>query len=368
AMGARLLRCSEAGLPQKERWFYRLASEVPKLARWGVRVIYVSGALESDADKTKSDWLAGSICFGSVCAPWRLEVSPCMGGEEGLKHLCEVAHRQGMKIVLWSTPAHLSNSSPLLRQHPEWLAWKADGTPEHFGYKDITGVSLRRGYFDYAMRQYEKIHRATGFDGLWQDSFLTFGILTDFSEAEPYPQLDETIAMQRQLQAMGCTEIHIEGCGPFGLSSGGYGYGRPEVFQRIKGREYGLYHYVADTRIEPESYFRALASKGIIGIKSIAEFENLSPDVKGRIAQFNYAYLKALPRMKRRKLIGDGDRWLAVEWLDSRGRKSVLFAFEPMRWETGRGAKVMDLNVNRECEMRNGLVECEPGRVYVIRR
>jgi len=31
----------------------------------------------------------------------------------------------------------------------------------------------------------------------------------------------------------------------------------------IKGREYGLYYYIADTPVvEKESYFRALASKG----------------------------------------------------------------------------------------------------------
>jgi len=188
---------AKEGLPQQERWFYRLANEIPRLAQWGIRVVYVSGAIESDADKTKADWLPGSLCFGSVCAPCRLEVSPCMGGEQGLKHLCDIAHRHGVKIVLWSTPAHLSNSSPLLYEHPEWLAWRADGEPEHFGYGDITGVNLRRGYFDYAIRQYQTIRRTTGFDGVWQDSFLTFGILTDFSEMRPYPQLDETVEMQR---------------------------------------------------------------------------------------------------------------------------------------------------------------------------
>jgi len=355
---------AKAGPAQKECWFYRLAEDVPRLARWGVRVIYVSGALESDADKTKGDWLPGSICFGSVCAPQRLEVSPCMGGEKGLKHLCEVAHQHGVKIVLWSTPAHLSNSSPLLREHPDWLAWKADGAPEHFGYRDITGVSLRRGYFDYAMRQYEKIRNATGFDGLWQDSFLTFGILTDFSEPTPYPQLDETLDMQRRLQAMGCTEIHIEGCGPFGLTSGGCGYGRPEFFARINEREYGLYYYVADTKIEPESYFRALASKGIVGIETIPDFEKLPSEARERIVKFNRAYLQALPFMKRRRLLGKGEKWLGVEWFDLRGRRTVLFAFEPLECKVQKTAAVWDLIEGRRVRVGNEVLKTERWHVY----
>lgn len=365
--GRDYLGAAKGGLPQEKRWFYRLASEIPKLARWGVRVIYVSGALESDADKTKADRLPGSICFGSVCAPWRVEVSPCMGGVDGLKHLCDAAHRHGVRIVLWSTPAHLSNSSPLLREHPDWLAWKADGTPEHFGYRDITGVSLHRGYFDYAMRQYEKIRRATGFDGLWQDSFLTFGILTDFRESTPYPQLDETVEMQRRLQAMGCTEIHIEGCGPLGLSSGGCGYGRPVFFSRIEGKEYGLYNYMADTSVEPQSYFRALASKGVVGIKSIVDFEELPSDVRKRIVKFNRAYLEALPFMKRRRLLGRDEKWLGVEWFDQSGRGTVLFTFEPLEYEVHEIAPVRDLIDARQVAVEYGRLRTEPWHVYVWR-
>ncbi|NOY79531.1 MAG: hypothetical protein GXP31_00865 [Kiritimatiellaeota bacterium] len=356
---------ARSGLPQKKRWFYRLAGEIPKLARWGVRVIYVNGALESDADYTKADRLPGSICFGSVCAPWRLAVSPCMGGTTGLKHLCDTAHRYGVKTVLWSTPAHLSNSSPLLSEHPGWLAWRADGQPEHFGYKDISGISLRRGYFEYAMRQYERIHTATGFDGVWQDSFLTFGILTDFSASRPYPQLDETIEMQRRLQAMGCTEINIEGCGPYGLSSGGCGFGRPLFFSRITGKEYGFYCYMADTSVEPESFFRTLASKGVIGIKSISAFEQLPATARKRIVTFNHAYLQALPFMQRRRLLGKGEKWIGVEWFDRRGRRTVLFAFEPLERKVPADGSVWDVVDGRQVATDNGSLTAEPWHVYL---
>jgi len=369
--GRNYFAAAKAGLPRTERWFYRLAKEMPKLAKWGVRAVYISGALESDADHKREEWLAGSFCFGSTCAPWRLEVSPCMGGEEGLRHLCQEAHRYGVRILLWSTPAHLSNSSPLLRQHPEWLAWRNDGRPEHFGYSDITGVSLRKGYFEYAVGQLEKIRKTTGYDGFWWDSFLTFGILTDFSVSSPYPQLDETLEMMKRLQAAGCGEMHIEGCGPFGLSSGGHANGRRrDIFERVKGREYGLYYFVADLikahELEPGSYFRALAGKGILGITSIQDFERLRAEAREKIVRLNDAFLKVLPFMKRRKLLGEGEKWLGVEWLDESGKPRILFSFEPMEWRVSKEARVVELTEGKRFVADNGTVNAEKWRIYFI--
>jgi len=201
---------------------------------------------------------------------------------------------------------------------------------------------------------------------VWQDSFLTFGVLTDFSEPAPYPQLEETIQMQRKLQEMGCTEIHIEGCGPFGLSSGGCGYGRSEFFDRVQGKEYGLYHYVADTTIEPESYFRALASKGVIGITTIQDFQQLPSEVRDQVVRLNHIYFAVLPRMKRRRLIGEGDRWLGVEWFDQRGNQSVLFAFDRMDWKVSGGDQVRDLTAGRECAVVKGRVQTVRWHVYAV--
>jgi len=77
-------------------------------------------------------------------------------GEEGLAYLCKKAENMGMKIIIWIAPAHLSHSSPILKEHPEWIIMKPNGTPDHFNYAEIVGVNLRRGYLDYAMEQFEK--------------------------------------------------------------------------------------------------------------------------------------------------------------------------------------------------------------------
>ncbi len=152
--------------------------------------MYLHGLIESDADHGSNEYLPGSRNSGSVCGPWRLKAGPALGVEKGLAYLCKKAEALGITIVSWMGPAHLSHSSPILKEHPEWIALAANGKPDHWGYKDIVGVNLKKGYLDYAARQFEKTIKKTGLRGVWIDSFCTFGILTDFSEKDPYPQLE----------------------------------------------------------------------------------------------------------------------------------------------------------------------------------
>lgn len=346
----------------KNSWLWRFAEEkLPILEKLGIKVLYLAGGIwESDAEYPSHSYLEGSKCFGSGCAPWHLEISPALGGEKALAHLCKEAHKRGIKVLLWSTPAHLSNSSPLLLQHPEWIAQEADGIPVTW-YADVVGVSLYSGYFPYAINRYKAI-RSLGADGYWQDSFLTFGILTDFSQLNPYPQLERTIEMQKAMQEMGYSEIHIEGCGPFGLSSGGYGYGDISAFERIKNKEYGLYYYVADTIFDKGAYFRALASKGVLGIISL---DNLSEEDKKAIAELNNSFSRVAPYMEKRKLIGKGDDWLGVEWRNKQG-KTVLFSFKPFSYKLGRKAQVEDVTSKKLIAIRNGQLLTEPWHIYLI--
>lgn len=350
--------------PLTESWFYRYAEEVlPKLAQWGIKVIYLLGGIESEGDHSHDEYLPGSGSGGSLCAPWALEVSPALGGEEGLAYLCRKAHSLGMKIILWSTPAHLSNSSPLLRKHPEWLAWKADGTPENYGYRDITGVNLKRGYLDYAIRQYEKIRKATGFDGVFQDSFLTFGVLTDFSEEAPYPQLEDTLEMQRRLQEMGCSEIIIEGQGPFGLSALGF-----ESLGIIKGREYLLYRCIGvvfswEKEMEFESYYRALGSGGVMAPPSIAQFEALPQQERERIIRANKDLEVVQEFMHRRCVLKD---FSGVEWTSADGKTKVVFAFKGIEVKA-KGLRVYDVTAGREVSAVAGKVQLQPWHTYILR-
>ncbi len=327
-----------------EPYLYRLARAIPKLAKMGIGEIFVSGVLESDAGHPRDEYLPGSMCFGSICAPWRIRVAPGLGGEAGLRELCKVAHAHGIKIIIWMTPAHYSNSSPILRAHPDWIAWRADGTPVTFGYRDITGVSLRAQAFDYAVGRYRHIRAATGLDGFWMDSYCTFGLLTDFSRGHPLPQLDRTLALQRRLLEAGYTRLQIEACGPTGLPSGGHG--GPEGLRELAERPEALYRFVCPTvrklDYDVAIYFRCLANKCcprfLPGELAIAVEEGRYRPDWPKLAAINTAYMKALPHMKRRRLLeGRG-----VLWTDGRGHQ-VIWAYQAFSWQLPPQTRAADL-------------------------
>jgi hypothetical protein len=354
----------------EDSWLYAFAQQIlPRAQKMGVRTVELRGILNATGDHDQSEYPEGSSTYPNMLSPWKLEISPAMGGEEGLRYVCDKAHDAGIKVLLWSTPAHLSTSSPLVQENPDWVAWRAKGEPAraYNNYTNLVGMSLRRGYFDYAVGQYRKLRQLTGFDGVWQDSYLTFGIITDFSEPAPYPQLDEAIELTKKLQEMGCTEIWMEGSGLFGLSSIGFG---PDRIGGILGREYNRYYYLTDpidNKFEPESHFRALASKSVIKIKDISQFEDLPEGARERISSANFAYMEVLPYMKRRRLIGSGDTWSGVEWFDEKGENRVLFSFEPMEWKVPEGVKILNVQGKKEFVSDNGIVKAAPWQIYIWR-
>lgn len=353
------------GMPA-EGYLYRLARAMPQAARLGIGEIFVSGVLESDAGHRRDEYLPGSICFGSICAPWRLQVAPGLGGEAGLRELCRAAHAHGIKIIIWMTPAHYSNSSPVLRSHPDWIAWRADGTPETCGYRDITGVSLRTAAFDYAIGSYRRIRTATGLDGFWMDSYCTFGMLTDYAHGHPLPQLDRTMALQRKLFEAGYRRLQIEACGPTGLSSGGHG--GPEGLRELTERPEATYRFVCPTvrqlDYDAAVYFRCLANKCcprfLPGELARALEEGNYRADWARIAAVNAAYMRALPYMRRRRLLGDR----GVLWMGEGGRQ-VLWAYQAFSWRVAEGAEVRDLITGRVA--RGPVVRVSGGHVYYVR-
>ncbi len=342
-------------------------NQLPTLAEKGFRVIFLHTPWESDADHPPSDYLTGSGCWGSGNAPWRFSVSPAIGGKERMKSLIQRAHQLGVRIVFWSSPGHLSNSSPLLVQHPEWIKWRYTGTPEDFDYGDVTGTSQHGGYYPYAIQEYQRTFSALGYDGIWQDSYLTFGVLPDYREQQPNPTLLRSTAMQQAFWTMGMTEVYIEGCGPLGLSSGGYGHEPPipADLNAIRGKEYGLYRYVADLYPEPAPYYRALASGGAIGVANLEELQKLNPQDAAKIKQANHDYIQVMPRMKHRTVIGSGNQWQGTAWRDSTGSITTLFAFETFSYPINGTSIVQDITADSIFTV-TGRLATRPFHTYLI--
>ena len=252
-------------------------------------------------------------------------------------------------------------------QNLDWIKWRYNGVPEDFDWGDVTGTSQRSGYFDYAIQEYRRTHADLGYDGIWQDSFLTFGVLPDFREKQPSPTLLESVAMQQEFWRLGMTEVHIEGCGPLGLSTGGFAHEPPipADLEPIREREYGLYSYVVDNFPDPEVYYRTLASGGVIAFANLRELAKISPDQVDRIIRANFDYLAVMDRMQHRRLLGVGAQWLGVEWSNDRDNAIVLFSFRSFDYSVSSGTPVKDVTTG-ESFVAAGDFPTSPFHTYLI--
>ncbi|MFA6245107.1 MAG: hypothetical protein WC655_29460, partial [Candidatus Hydrogenedentales bacterium] len=312
----------------EDSWLYHFANDmIHKAATWGIGVIELRAVLDTDIDHAEIEFPAGSFAADSVCSPWGLRISPKLGGEAGLAKLVRAAHAQDIKVAIWSAPAHQSVCSPVVRDHPEWLMFDASGRVINRSYVTLVGMDLAAGFRAYMEDGYRRLRGQTGLDGVWADSYCAFGADRDMSDALPYPQLDELVSLQHAMQRMGYSVLMKEDCGPFGLST------RSSGLSGVLGREYLRYYFLFNhsdplKRYDPDSYFRTLASKGVMEIRVPREFEALPVEARDRIVRANFAYREVLPLLKRRFVLGDGETWQGVAWADRKGRTRVLFGFE----------------------------------------
>ena len=366
------------GPPKLEQsWAYKFAhDELVRIANNGFKLVHFDQHWDTDAVHAESEKLPGAESGFSGNAPWKLDVNAAIGGEKGMREIADQAAKLGVTVIMWIPPAHLSNSSTLLRDNPGWLKWRINGTPEDAGYGDISGTSLNGGWFDYATDRFAKVAAATKFQGVNIDSWLTFAMYADFSEAQPIPQLDRAIELQTKLHAAGLSNIVIEGCGPFGISSGAYAgeaykHGPPEakamvkaIFDRQEHHEYGHYRYLVDTIPEPDSYYRTLASKGALALWTIKDLETAEAATRSRIVQANRDFNRVSDKMKRRRLLASGDTWQGVEWRSDKPKQVVVFAFESFSYQLDGPASVEDLTAGSKATQTK--LETKPMHTYLI--
>lgn len=130
----------------------------------------------------------------------------------------------------------------------------------------------------YVVEKLTELRAEVPFDGLWLDSWVGLAVPTDYSAAQPAPQLAEGIAFQRAFSEMGLSQIVIEGLGAIGRSDA---YGDYESYtggpqrepaivadvERLREREYLLYSVGAGAYLADDTmpiYHRLLAAGGLI--------------------------------------------------------------------------------------------------------
>ncbi len=348
-------------------WFDDFRKEqLPRAEAAGIRNVIIQPPWKSDAEDSPYPGLE------SGHAPWDFTVSPAWGGEDALKRLVDEAHARGVKVTLWY-PSGFSLYSTIAVTHTEWLAWEMSGEPWDGGWGDVVSPDSRSGYRQYAIDKITALHNKIPFDGLWFDSWLNMAVLTDYSDEQPAPTLDEAISLQRAFSQLGIEQILIEGMGPLGRPDAYGDYetytGKPnpnptqvQELERLREREYLLFRMGAGTYIDMTIYHRALAAGGLLNIANFDEIDYLD---KAWLKRINLEHRQVVDRMQHRKLLVADGRWLGVAWSQDGSDDLVIFAFDqPFQYQLGGQACVTDLSAGPVT--MEGSLTTQAWRTYLI--
>lgn len=137
--------------------------ELPRLKALGVDILWLM-PVHPIGEKNRK---------GSLGSPYSVRdyygVNPEFGTKDDLKHFVDVAHAQGMHVILDWVANHTAWDNPLMTQHPDWYArdWKGDfhSTP-WWDWTDIVNLDYShpglRKYMTDAMKYWV---REIGVDG-----------------------------------------------------------------------------------------------------------------------------------------------------------------------------------------------------------
>ena len=263
----------------------------------------------------------------NMCTPYDYHVHPRYGGPERFRRFCDSAHAHDVQVVTWvGVPAQ---TSPILKEHPDWMIRYDNGAPWDGNYGSLTAASLRLGFADWLLAELRHL-KGLGLDAVFFDSYHNLWAMPiNYADPRLVPQFKDLLALQSECEKMGLT-TWVESFSPFGLTAAGY------------WRQYGespelgyVTHYrclTDDTRsndfangvLSPAAYFRMLANKAPIGM-AVMELDNApfegDVNVPAEIGPMNHAYNALRPAMRVRSLHEDG----SVEWYSPETGAWALF-------------------------------------------
>lgn len=317
------------------------------------------------------EWLSAAnqrtrVLGGNNCTPSRYLLSDHLGGDEGMRKFCEVAHAHGVKVYVWIS-GHLWIEALAWRQHPEWVVRNVGNLIWDGHYHCIHAMSFVHGAREWMAADLKHLRDAAGVDGVWFDSFTNISLQAiNYQSPKREPNAPAVLAFLGDLSKMGY-EIMVECMSQLGVSS--WGNLAPG---KLQGQEELLYNsslrtYLEDwlknpTAYSPGYYFRTLAARSPIGmwIKEFmghpAEFPLPVPEW---VAPLNRAYAKVEAHMRFREVLEDG---AGVLWRDAQRHSSAMFAFQDgtFTFETS----VVDLMTGKK--LPAGPAQVENGHIYAF--
>ena len=345
--------------PESKAELRRIAAEwVPEFQRLGFKRIYL-----------------GPLWEGIVCGPDRHAIGERYGGEAALKALCRAAHKAGIQVIAWLAPAHLWHKSSIFKAHPDWELKGADGKPPTtYCWPTLRGVDLTTPYADEFVADVRGLHRRTGLDGLWLDSYCSFTHFIRTADPQfPLRQGEALWGIHRRLHKLGMV-TYVEGCACYGIKSNGLPsnmadperpeFPDPATFYDSSpycGPWAGQKEQIQAAYIGGgDHYYRYLANKccPFIYYERILEV----PGAIERVARANHDYNAVVRYMQRRILLPDDK---GVQW-NHRGRPKVLFAFEDFDYAVDGLRSARDVTTGRRLRRLGGTLKAQKGHTYLL--
>jgi len=340
---------------------------LPAAKAIGVRALFVDNLNKSDmTQETPSKEYHGNMCGGH-----EYELSPKLGGVEGVKKFIDDCVASNIMVYSW-TNNDQAYSSLIHRDHPDWFV-KMDDARIRYGGAYTNGFAVwdfkveeARNYWVESLK---KIKDASGLSGWLFDSFYNLGFMTiSYSHMRPTTMWKEALGAFKELQDYG-VHFLIESFGAFGLVQHGCpsSYNMKVIFACYKiglGNDYTTIPSGETIVIwhgkDAEKLYRAYAHTTDTGIHLFWENKRIDEIWGAAHRQALADYYACYPLMYRR-FIEEGDK--GVIYHDRTGKQAVVWNFHARTVELP--GTVFDVSANKALPTAKSY-QLEPWHTYRI--
>ncbi len=286
----------------------------------------------------------------NMCCTLDFEVAEVLGGEKGLRKLCNRAAAMNLKIISWMATHYMPHSvlttkSELGHGANGILAAKESGRHPDTGYPTLCcTANLNAPIADKICEQVLGVCKRTGLSGFLWDSFSNLGWWSvDYSKGDMRPQFDKMAALFATLVNAGLY-IQPEGILTFSKSSccglhGGnvyagdlLGYSMNSVISLHWPDEKGQWkcfdHGLLTGEYPVEELFKCVAHKRIPNMSfQLVPREKWRKECVDKIKELLGAYRRLRGAMVKRTVLKDD---AGVMWDDGKGKR-LLFSFKKQK-------------------------------------
>ena len=317
---------------------------LPRLAEQGVRRFLTAPMSESDVTtlgmrRKLENGIGGDLHCASVCATHRFLPSEFWGGLKAWRHMYATAHSLGIQVGAWFAP-HLSPRAPIYQAHPEYRMLEVNSQPAGggYGFQSLVTADWNTGIYRWALDDLRRWKNDGGLDFLFVDSWPNLGLSAMNYGTQMRTNFQPLSRFFHDVQKVGIKTITFEGISPFGVTHIGVKDlqgARMEQDGAVAGQnDFGWWIGNEDMALDmclmvaargrtaselQRSEFRAMANRAFI------EWSN-QPGLPDRLpawwSRLNKIYNQALPNMKSRHLLPDGE---GVCWTD--GKIQLLWLY-----------------------------------------